>query len=156
LPEDYARLVAEEVGGLGLRLLFEPGRMIAGNAGILVARVLYVKRGASKIFTIVDAGMNDLMRPTLYEAWHEFMPVAETSRNGVEMVADVVGPVCESGDYLAKDRPMPGSGRRRPGGGHDDRGLWRGAVGHLQHPPARPRNPGEGEQVRDRAAAPEL
>ena len=75
LPADYARLVQEEVGGLGLRLLFEPGRMIAGNAGILVARVLYVKRGASKTFTIVDAAMNDLMRPTLYEAYHEILPV---------------------------------------------------------------------------------
>src|SRR3990170_3829714 len=77
LPEDYAKLVAEEVGGLGVRLLFEPGRMIAGNAGILVARVLYVKRGASKTFTIVDAAMNDLMRPTLYEAYHEILPVME-------------------------------------------------------------------------------
>ena len=74
LPADYARLVQEEVGGLGLRLLFEPGRMIAGNAGILVTRVLYVKRGADKTFTIVDAGMNDLMRPTLYEAYHEICP----------------------------------------------------------------------------------
>ena len=77
LPADYARLVQEEVGGLGLRLLFEPGRMIAGNAGILVTRVLYVKQGADKTFTIVDAGMNDLMRPTLYEAYHEIVPVIE-------------------------------------------------------------------------------
>jgi diaminopimelate decarboxylase len=107
LPEDYARLVAEEVGGLGLRLLFEPGRMIAGNAGILVARVLYVKRGASKIFTIVDAGMNDLMRPTLYEAYHEVLPVSAPGPEVSRAVTDVSGPVCETGDYLALDRELP-------------------------------------------------
>jgi diaminopimelate decarboxylase len=112
LPEDYARLVAEEVGGLGLRLLFEPGRMIAGNAGILVARVLYVKRGASKTFTIVDAGMNDLMRPTLYEAYHEILPVLEPKPGTPKAVTDVAGPVCETGDYLALARTLP---ELRPG-----------------------------------------
>jgi diaminopimelate decarboxylase len=106
-PDEYAALVKSIFGGLGVKLILEPGRMIAGNAGILVTRVIRVKPSGPKRFIIVDAAMNDLMRPTLYEAWHEFMPVAETSRNGVEMVADVVGPVCESGDYLAKDRPMP-------------------------------------------------
>lgn len=112
LPEDYARLVAKEVGGLGLRLLFEPGRMIAGNAGVLVARVLYVKRGASKIFTIVDAGMNDLMRPTLYEAYHEILPVSEPGPDMSRVVTDVSGPVCETGDYLALARDLP---ELRPG-----------------------------------------
>ena len=107
LPEDYAKLVAEEVGGLGLRLLFEPGRMIAGNAGILVARVLYVKRGASKTFTIVDAAMNDLMRPTLYEAYHEILPVMEPAPGTPMIVTDVAGPVCETGDYLALARALP-------------------------------------------------
>lgn len=107
LPADYAKLVAEEVGGLGLRLLFEPGRMIAGNAGILVARVLYVKRGASKIFTIVDAGMNDLMRPTLYEAYHEIVPVTEPKPGTKRIITDVAGPVCETGDYLALGRELP-------------------------------------------------
>ena len=107
LPQDYARLVAEEVGGLGLRLLFEPGRMIAGNAGILVTRVLYVKRGASKIFTIVDAGMNDLMRPTLYEAYHEILPVSAPDADVSRVITDVSGPVCETGDYLALDRELP-------------------------------------------------
>jgi len=107
LPEDYAKLVAEEVGGLGLRLLFEPGRMIAGNAGILVARVLYVKRGASKTFTIVDAAMNDLMRPTLYEAYHEILPVVEPAPGTPMIVTDVAGPVCETGDYLALARALP-------------------------------------------------
>jgi diaminopimelate decarboxylase len=106
-PADYARLVAEEVGGLGLRLLFEPGRMIAGNAGILVTRVLYVKRGASKIFTIIDAGMNDLMRPTLYEAYHEILPVSAPGSDMSTVVTDVSGPVCETGDYLALDRELP-------------------------------------------------
>ena len=106
-PGDYARLVAEEVGGLGLRLLFEPGRMIAGNAGILVSRVLYVKRGASKTFTIVDAAMNDLMRPTLYEAYHEILPVMEPAPGTPTVVTDVAGPVCETGDYLALARPLP-------------------------------------------------
>jgi diaminopimelate decarboxylase len=107
LPADYARLVAEEVGGLGLRLLFEPGRMIAGNAGILVARVLYVKRGAAKTFTIVDAAMNDLMRPTLYEAYHEILPVMEPAPGTPSVVTDVAGPVCETGDYLALARKLP-------------------------------------------------
>jgi diaminopimelate decarboxylase len=107
LPEDYARLVAEEVGPLGVRLLFEPGRMIAGNAGILVSRVLYVKHGASKTFTIVDAAMNDLMRPTLYEAYHEILPVMEPEPGTPMVVTDVAGPVCETGDYLALARTLP-------------------------------------------------
>ena len=106
-PADYAKLVQEEVGGLGLRLLFEPGRMIAGNAGILVARVLYVKQGAAKIFTIVDAAMNDLMRPTLYEAYHEILPVVEPASGTPTIVTDVAGPVCETGDYLALARELP-------------------------------------------------
>jgi diaminopimelate decarboxylase len=106
-PEDYARLVAAEVGDLGVRLLFEPGRMIAGNAGILVARVLYVKRGASKTFTIVDAAMNDLMRPTLYEAYHEILPVIEPAPGTPTILTDVAGPVCETGDYLALARTLP-------------------------------------------------
>jgi diaminopimelate decarboxylase len=107
LPEDYARLVAAEVGDLGVRLLFEPGRMIAGNAGVLVSRVLYVKRGASKTFTIVDAAMNDLMRPTLYEAHHEILPVMEPAPGTKTIVTDVAGPVCETGDYLALARTLP-------------------------------------------------
>jgi diaminopimelate decarboxylase len=107
LPADYAKLVREEMGGLGVRLLFEPGRMIAGNAGILVARVLYVKRSASKTFTIVDAAMNDLMRPTLYEAYHEIVPVIAPAPGALTLVTDVAGPVCEAGDYLALSRELP-------------------------------------------------
>ena len=107
LPDDYARLVKEEVGGLGVRLLFEPGRMIAGNAGVLVSRVLYIKRGDAKTFTIVDAAMNDLMRPTLYEAYHEILPVVEPAAGTPIVVTDVAGPVCETSDYLALARPLP-------------------------------------------------
>jgi diaminopimelate decarboxylase len=107
LTSDYANLVKEEVGGLGLRLLFEPGRMIAGNAGILVSRVLYVKRGAAKTFTIVDAAMNDLLRPTLYEAYHEILPVVEPKPGTPIVISDIAGPVCETGDYLALARPLP-------------------------------------------------
>ncbi|MGD9502837.1 MAG: diaminopimelate decarboxylase, partial [Methyloceanibacter sp.] len=106
-PADYAALVKQTVGGLGLRLLFEPGRMIAGNAGILVSRVLYVKGGASKIFTIVDAAMNDLVRPTLYDAHHEVLPVAAPAPGTPAVVTDIVGPVCETGDYLALARSLP-------------------------------------------------
>ena len=107
LPADYANLVKEEVGGLGLTLLFEPGRMIAGNAGILVARVVYVKRGASKMFAIIDAAMNDLLRPTLYDAHHEILPVTEPKPGTPMVVTDVAGPVCETGDYLALARALP-------------------------------------------------
>jgi len=107
LPTDYARLVNETVGDLGVRLLFEPGRMIAGNAGILVSRVIYVKIDPAKTFTIVDAGMNDLIRPTLYEAHHQILPVVEPASGTRAVVTDVVGPVCETGDYLALARPLP-------------------------------------------------
>ena len=106
-PDDYANLVKQAVGALGVRLIFEPGRMIAGNAGILVSRVLYVKGGASKTFTIVDAAMNDLIRPTLYDAHHEILPVAAPEQGARTVVTDIVGPVCETGDYLALARALP-------------------------------------------------
>jgi len=107
LPTDYARLVNEAMSGLDVRLLFEPGRMIAGNAGILVSRVLYVKTSPHKSFTIVDAAMNDLIRPTLYEAYHQILPVIEPAPESFTRITDVVGPVCETGDYLAQSRPLP-------------------------------------------------
>jgi diaminopimelate decarboxylase len=107
LPEQYARLVKDEVGGLGLRLLFEPGRVIAANAGVLVSRVLYVKRAEPKTFTVIDAAMNDLVRPTLYDAYHEIWPVREPSPDAETFVSDIVGPVCETGDYLALSRRLP-------------------------------------------------
>ncbi|MGH7249232.1 MAG: diaminopimelate decarboxylase, partial [Pseudomonadota bacterium] len=110
-PEAYAALVKQAIKNLRCRLIFEPGRLIVGNAGILVTRVLYVKRGESKIFVIVDAGMNDLIRPTLYGAHHDIRSVREPA-GAQRIIADVVGPVCESGDFLALDRsvapPQPG------------------------------------------------
>jgi diaminopimelate decarboxylase len=106
-PQAYARIIKRHTGDLGLKLVFEMGRMIAGNAGILVTRVIYVKEGAGKTFVIVDAAMNDLIRPTLYEAHHDIRTVAEPDPNGGRVVADVVGPVCETGDYLALSRDLP-------------------------------------------------
>ena len=106
-PEDYAKTVRAAARDMNVRLLFEPGRMIAANAGILVTRVLYTKTGANRTFTIVDAAMNDLIRPTLYEAWHEIWPVREALRDESSRTTDVVGPVCETGDYLALDRALP-------------------------------------------------
>jgi diaminopimelate decarboxylase len=105
-PDEYAAMVKRALGHLGLKYVLEPGRMIVGNAGILVSRVIYVKDGTQKHFVIQDAAMNDLIRPTLYDAYHEIIPVAEPSSDDT-MVADVVGPVCESGDYLAKSRTLP-------------------------------------------------
>jgi diaminopimelate decarboxylase len=105
-PERYAAIVKAKLGPLNCRLIFEPGRLIAGNAGILVTRVLFVKRGEAKSFVIVDAAMNDLVRPTLYDAHHEVLAVRAGQRNR-EITADVVGPVCETGDYLALSRKLP-------------------------------------------------
>ncbi|RIA56323.1 diaminopimelate decarboxylase [Dichotomicrobium thermohalophilum] len=106
-PDDYARVVERAAGALDCRLLFEPGRMIAGNAGILVFRVLYLKHGDQKRFTIVDAGMNDLIRPTLYDAHHDIWAVDEARGQEPALVQDIVGPVCETGDFLARDRALP-------------------------------------------------
>jgi diaminopimelate decarboxylase len=106
-PDEYAAAVKAALGDLGLKLVLEPGRMIAGNAGILVSRVIYSKPGATKTFTIIDAAMNDLIRPTLYEAHHEIWPVRESKRELPSRVQDVVGPVCETGDYIALGRELP-------------------------------------------------
>jgi diaminopimelate decarboxylase len=106
-PAAYAAMVKRVSHNLGCTLLFEPGRMIVGNAGILVARVIYVKRGEAKNFIIIDAAMNDLIRPTLYEAHHDILPVVQPAAGAPRFTADVVGPVCESGDYLALDRTLP-------------------------------------------------
>ena len=106
-PDRYAAVVRRHLGGLGCQLVFEPGRLIVGNAGILVTRVLYVKAGADKTFVIVDAAMNDLVRPTLYDAHHDVIPVRTPPAGTPTIVADLVGPVCETGDYLALDRSMP-------------------------------------------------
>jgi diaminopimelate decarboxylase len=105
-PDAYAALVKRATRNLGCTLIFEPGRLIVGNAGILLTRVLYLKRGETKSFVIVDAGMNDLIRPTLYNAHHDIRPVREPRPEAVRVIADVAGPVCESGDFLALDRDM--------------------------------------------------
>ncbi len=107
LPDAYSTTVKKHVKPLGVQVIFEPGRLIAGNAGILVTEVVYVKTAEAKNFVIVDAAMNDLIRPTLYDAFHEMYPVVEPEQNADYMVADIVGPVCESGDYLALDRNLP-------------------------------------------------
>ncbi len=107
LPADYAAIVKSAVGDLNVRLLFEPGRLIAGNAGVLVTRVISVKHGTARNFVIVDAAMNDLIRPTLYDAWHEIHPVDEAKLSVPRMTADLVGPVCETGDYFAQGRDLP-------------------------------------------------
>ena len=105
-PLRYADVVKRRLGNLDCRLIFEPGRLIVGNAGILVTRVLYVKVGEAKRFVIVDAAMNDLVRPTLYDAYHEILPVRPKLPAPPTSVVDVVGPVCETGDYLALSRDM--------------------------------------------------
>jgi diaminopimelate decarboxylase len=106
-PLAYAEMVRRVTHNLGCTLMFEPGRMIVGNAGILVTRVIYVKRGDARNFVIIDAAMNDLIRPTLYEAYHQIMPVRAAAQDAPVLVADVVGPVCETGDYLALGRNLP-------------------------------------------------
>lgn len=112
LPDAYADIVRKHIRPLGLKAVFEPGRLIVGNAGILVSEVIYVKDGDAKNFIIVDAAMNDLIRPTLYEAYHNIRPVVKSDDNAPRIHADFVGPVCETGDYLGGDRevarPEPG------------------------------------------------
>ena len=105
-PDRYAAIVRERLADLGTALIFEPGRLLVANAGVLVTRVLYVKRGEGKTFLIVDAAMNDLIRPTLYDAHHEIVPVRRPPADRRLETFDVVGPVCETGDYLALGRRM--------------------------------------------------
>jgi diaminopimelate decarboxylase len=107
LPQELADAVSPLVKGLDLTLVMEPGRVIVGNAGILVTKALYEKIGESKRFIIVDAAMNDLIRPSLYNAYHDIRPVSEALLHRPKHAVDVVGPVCESGDFLAKDRSLP-------------------------------------------------
>ena len=106
-PSSYARLAREVFGSAGLAMSLEPGRVLAGPAGLLVARVVYVKQGAAKRFVIVDGAMNDLLRPALYDAWHDIVPVRRPAVDAPLAPADVVGPVCETGDTFAVDRDLP-------------------------------------------------
>jgi diaminopimelate decarboxylase len=111
-PDEYAAMVKRTLGHLGLKYVLEPGRMIVGNAGVLVSRVIYVKENDGIYFIIQDGAMNDLIRPTLYDAYHDIIPVKQPKDHAPTITADVVGPVCESGDYLAKARRLP---RPEPG-----------------------------------------
>jgi diaminopimelate decarboxylase len=142
-PDAYGKMVKARLGDLGCQVILEPGRLIVANAGVLVTEVIYVKDGGDKTFVIVDAAMNDLIRPTLYEAWHEIRPVKLSAASAPRIRADIVGPVCESGDYLAKDREMTCSQGRRTARGWLCRRLWRGSGRHLQHPPAGARSAGQ-------------
>ncbi|MGX5802861.1 diaminopimelate decarboxylase [Bradyrhizobium sp. Arg314] len=107
LPDAYAGIVRKHVTKLGLKVMFEPGRLIVGNAGILVSQVIYVKEGDAKNFLVVDAAMNDLIRPTLYDAFHDIRPVVQQPSSTPRMKVDVVGPVCETGDFIGLDRDLP-------------------------------------------------
>jgi diaminopimelate decarboxylase len=104
-PQDYATAILNELQDQGLKIILEPGRAIAGNAGILLTEVQYIKTGSEKNFAIVDAAMNDLVRPALYQAWQAIIPV-EQRENAAPMTYDVVGPICETGDFLGKDREL--------------------------------------------------
>lgn len=104
---DFIAVVAKETAGLGCELTFEPGRRLVGEAGVLVSEVILVKPGAAKTFVIVDAAMNDLIRPTLYEAWHDILAVREPRQDTATIRCDIVGPICESGDFLAQNRDLP-------------------------------------------------
>jgi len=106
-PDDYAHMVADAIGGLGLPIMLEPGRMIVGNAGVLMARTLFVKQGHEKRFAVVDAAMNDLIRPALYDGHHSIRPVREPEADHARLAYDVVGPVCETGDTFAIGREIP-------------------------------------------------
>ncbi|MCF4166724.1 diaminopimelate decarboxylase [Zavarzinia compransoris] len=106
-PTHYADIVKRATGHLGCGIILEPGRLIVGNAGVLVTRVLYVKKATAKTFVIVDAAMNDLLRPTLYDAYHGVLPVVAAGPDAPVAPVDIVGPVCETGDFIALGRPMP-------------------------------------------------
>jgi diaminopimelate decarboxylase len=143
IPDAYGKMVKARLSDLGCKVILEPGRLIVANAGVLVSEVIYVKDGGDKTFVIVDAAMNDLIRPTLYEAWHEIRPVQLSAASAPRIRADIVGPVCESGDYLARDREMTVRQIRRSAGRRLRWCLWRCSIGHLQHPAAHPRGAGQ-------------
>ncbi len=111
LPGDYADIIRETLGDLGCQLVVEPGRLLVGNAGILVSRVLRVKEGATRTFVVCDAAMNDLVRPAMYDAYHEILPINEALPGTELLPVDVVGPVCESGDTFARQRGLPALAR---------------------------------------------
>ena len=107
LPTEYGALIAETLGHLGCEIEIEPGRLIAGNAGLMVSEIIYVKSGEGRDFLILDGAMNDLIRPAMYDAWHDIVPVIEPEAGAEQRPYDIVGPVCESGDTFARQRMMP-------------------------------------------------
>ncbi|MCF8466914.1 MAG: hypothetical protein K9G33_05890, partial [Sneathiella sp.] len=107
LPAAYAAVALEAIGNLGCQIIFEPGRLIVGNAGVLVSEVIYVKQATKRKFVILDAAMNDLIRPAMYDGYHQIDPLREDQKLGAYAPADVVGPVCETGDTFARERDMP-------------------------------------------------
>ena len=142
LPKDYAEVVKRHTRSLGLKLVFEIGRMIVGNAGVLVTRVIVVKRGEAKTFVVIDAAMNDLIRPTLYEAHHEIQPVREPQA-GRRVVRRRRGRADLRIGRLSRARPALAHGARgRVAGDYDRRGLWRGRILDLQHAPTGARGSG--------------
>ncbi|MBA4416859.1 MAG: diaminopimelate decarboxylase [Syntrophus sp. (in: bacteria)] len=104
-PAEYARVIEEELRNTGLTVILEPGRVLVGNSGIFVTKILYIKNVPGKTFYIVDGAMNDLVRPSLYDAYHKIIPIKKQDKG--KIMVDIVGPICESGDFLAKDREMP-------------------------------------------------
>jgi len=106
-PAEYGALVKRVFGGLDVALAFEPGRVLVGPAGLLVSRVEYVKQNAGRRIVVLDAAMNDLIRPAMYEAWHEMVPVSQPQPGGPLAAADIVGPVCETGDTFGTSRELP-------------------------------------------------
>jgi diaminopimelate decarboxylase len=125
-------------GRSGVEVEIEPGRLISGNAGLLVSGVIYVKKGDGRDFLILDAAMNDLIRPAMYGAWHDIVPVVEPAPGAEQTPYDIVGPVCETGDTFAKQRTMPPRGVGRSGRLPLCRGLWRGDGERVQHTPLIP------------------
>ena len=135
-PADYAEVAARTVGDLGCRIIVEPGRMLVGNAGVLVTRVLRVKEGSTRTFVIVDAGMNDLLRPALYGAWHAIVPVREPDAGVGLREVDIVGPICETSDMFGSGRKLAAGRRRRPAGDPHGGRLRSGDGLVLQRPAA--------------------
>jgi diaminopimelate decarboxylase len=146
-PEAYGAALLPLLAPLGLKILLEPGRFLVGNAGVLLARAEYLKRGAGKNFLILDAAFNDLIRPAMYDSYHEIVPLRrDTSRRA--LVADVVGPICESGDCFAKDRQMQEVGEGELRGVHERRRLRLRDGQPLQRPPAARRGDGARRRLR--------
>ena len=148
LPVEYGALVQEVLGDTGCEIEIEPGRLIAGNAGIMLSEVIYVKHGEGRDFLIIDGAMNDLIRPAMYDAHHDIVPVVEPEAGGEQTPYDIVGPVCRIRRHLRQ-----GPQHAQAGGGGPGRlplcgGLRRGHVQRVQHPPPDPRGAGQGGSIR--------